>query len=303
MDNNDTTRMTVNASGTASGFATFYPYGEPGNGATSAEYEWTNQIRDSNGVDHFWRRDYASQLARWLSPDPAGLAAVSLTNPQTWNEYAYVLNDPASATDAEGLLTTTPPYQPPAAPPWAWADPEFRWFNIMNMMPTVDPEAPPPHLGPMGGGGGGPATAKAPLLTMCQQKVVGAVNRQFGVHLGAANVLPSSNPLPAGGGEVNVNLLIKSGLSGSQFNAIGPGRYAPQGVWGFLTGDGPSLHVVSGPSGLDPNVLKFARSNVGGRYTVTFTAHIDSAWADNPVGALLHFFIDVLGHDTRNPCP
>ncbi len=83
MDNNDTTRMTVNASGTASGFATFYPYGEPGNGATSAEYEWTNQIRDSNGVDHFWRRDYASQLARWLSPDPAGLAAVSLTDPQT----------------------------------------------------------------------------------------------------------------------------------------------------------------------------------------------------------------------------
>ncbi len=39
MDNNDTTRMTVIASGTGSRFATFYPYGEPGNGATCAEYE------------------------------------------------------------------------------------------------------------------------------------------------------------------------------------------------------------------------------------------------------------------------
>jgi hypothetical protein len=47
MDNNDTTRMTVNASGTASGFGTFYPYGEPGGGAVSTEYEWTNQIRGS----------------------------------------------------------------------------------------------------------------------------------------------------------------------------------------------------------------------------------------------------------------
>ncbi len=83
MDNNGTTRMTVNAAGTASGFGTFYPYGEPGNGATSGEYEWTNQIRESDGVDHFWRRDYASQLARWLSPDPSGLAAVNPANPQS----------------------------------------------------------------------------------------------------------------------------------------------------------------------------------------------------------------------------
>ncbi|MGH7192551.1 MAG: hypothetical protein ACREJM_03345, partial [Candidatus Saccharimonadales bacterium] len=38
-----------------------------------------------------------------MSPDPAGLAAVSMTNPQSWNEYAYVLNDPASTLDALGL--------------------------------------------------------------------------------------------------------------------------------------------------------------------------------------------------------
>jgi phospholipase D-like protein/type III restriction/modification enzyme restriction subunit len=37
--------------------------------------------------------------------------------------------------------------------------------------------------------------------------------------------------------------------------------------------------------------------------SATFTAHIDSAWADNLVGALLHLFIDVFGHNSRNPCP
>ena len=44
MDNNDTMQMTANTSGTASGFATFDPRGEPGNSATGAECVWTNQI-------------------------------------------------------------------------------------------------------------------------------------------------------------------------------------------------------------------------------------------------------------------
>jgi RHS repeat-associated protein len=32
-----------------------------------------------------------------------GLAAVDLTNPQTWNRYAYVGNDPLSNVDPLGL--------------------------------------------------------------------------------------------------------------------------------------------------------------------------------------------------------
>ncbi|MGA2988458.1 MAG: hypothetical protein ABSG32_32215, partial [Terriglobia bacterium] len=63
------------------------------------------------------------------------------------------------------------------------------------------------------------------------------------------------------------------------------------------------LHVVAAPSGLDLNTLTFSNSNVGGVYSASFTAHIDSAWADNPIGALLHWFIDILGAKSRNPCP
>jgi hypothetical protein len=57
-----------------------------------------------------------------------------------------------------------------------------------------------------------------------------------------------------------------------------------------------------GPAPLDQNAI-FSNSNIGGLTSVTFTAHIDSAWAYNPIGALLHWIIDVLGSNTRNPCP
>jgi RHS repeat-associated protein len=48
-------------------------------------------------------RQYQTSESRWLTPDPAGLAAVDPTNPQTWNRYAYVLNNPLSANDPLGL--------------------------------------------------------------------------------------------------------------------------------------------------------------------------------------------------------
>jgi RHS repeat-associated protein len=48
-------------------------------------------------------REYAPGQGRWISPDPAGLAAVDPTNPQTWNRYAYALNNPVSFRDPTGL--------------------------------------------------------------------------------------------------------------------------------------------------------------------------------------------------------
>jgi RHS repeat-associated protein len=40
---------------------------------------------------------------RWIQPDPSGMAAVDPTNPQSWNRYAYVLNNPLSFVDPDGL--------------------------------------------------------------------------------------------------------------------------------------------------------------------------------------------------------
>jgi RHS repeat-associated protein len=47
-------------------------------------------------------RNYSISQGRWLTPDPAGLAAVDPSNPQTWNRYAYVTNNPLSFVDPSG---------------------------------------------------------------------------------------------------------------------------------------------------------------------------------------------------------
>ena len=54
------------------------------------------------GLYDFPAREYSIQ-GRWPSPDPAGLAAVDPSNPQSWNRYAYVINDPLDWVDPSGL--------------------------------------------------------------------------------------------------------------------------------------------------------------------------------------------------------
>ena len=51
----------------------------------------------------FLYRELHPVQGRWLSPDPAGLAAVNPSNPQSWNRYAYVMNNPLALVDPQGL--------------------------------------------------------------------------------------------------------------------------------------------------------------------------------------------------------
>jgi RHS repeat-associated protein len=49
-------------------------------------------------------RIYNPTPGRWLSPDPAGLKAVDRADPQTWNMYAYVRDNPTTLTDPTGMI-------------------------------------------------------------------------------------------------------------------------------------------------------------------------------------------------------
>jgi RHS repeat-associated protein len=51
----------------------------------------------------FTFREHSMSQGRWIRTDPAGFAAASLTNPQTWNRYAYVGNTPLNFIDPTGL--------------------------------------------------------------------------------------------------------------------------------------------------------------------------------------------------------
>ncbi len=58
-------------------------------------------------------RLYHDGQGRWVSPDPAGLGAVDLANPQSLNRYVYVMNDPLDNVDPSGLMISTPTPAPP----------------------------------------------------------------------------------------------------------------------------------------------------------------------------------------------
>jgi RHS repeat-associated protein len=79
------------------------PFGETyvGN-AQNFTGQWSD-ADTTNTTYYFPERQYRSSQGRWLSPDPAGTSAVDPSNPQSWNRYAYVLNNPLGNVDPNGL--------------------------------------------------------------------------------------------------------------------------------------------------------------------------------------------------------
>lgn len=81
----------------------YAPFGEQ-YASSGNDQSFTGQQPDStSGLYDFLFRRLSQTQGRWISPDPAGLAAVGISNPQTWNRYAYVGNTPNRAVDALGL--------------------------------------------------------------------------------------------------------------------------------------------------------------------------------------------------------
>jgi RHS repeat-associated protein len=106
-----TERVRSDVSGNQSESFTNLPFGDALSGVGASPVHFTGQERDAeSNLDHFWFRQYSSTLARWMTPDPAGMAAVDLSNPQSLNRYAYVMNNPVNTVDPLGL---NPPFGEP----------------------------------------------------------------------------------------------------------------------------------------------------------------------------------------------
>jgi RHS repeat-associated protein len=97
-------RLTSTASRALYSSTAYAPFGEKFGTAGTADASFTGQDQDtvSSLYDFPARRQSPSQ-GRWISPDPAGRGAVMLANPQSWNRYAYVSNNPLSLIDPLGL--------------------------------------------------------------------------------------------------------------------------------------------------------------------------------------------------------
>jgi RHS repeat-associated protein len=88
--------------------ADFYPFGGERAYTTSCSqnYKFTAKERDSeSNLDNFGARYFSSQYGRFMSPDPSSVGGdlVESENPQSWNMYSYVINNPLTAVDPDGL--------------------------------------------------------------------------------------------------------------------------------------------------------------------------------------------------------
>jgi RHS repeat-associated protein len=83
----------------------YAPFGESQQGQTSgtADASFTGQDQDTvSSLYDFPARRYSPSQGRWISPDPLGRGAVTLANPQSWNRYVYVNNNPLRLVDPNG---------------------------------------------------------------------------------------------------------------------------------------------------------------------------------------------------------
>ncbi len=107
----ESTRLLSSPTRTAIPAMAYAPFGEGYSGGSTGWLHFAgadaSTVFDSNNqtgsLNDFTFRRYSPGQGRWISPDPAGLGAVDPSNPQSWNRYAYVLNNPLGGTDPLGL--------------------------------------------------------------------------------------------------------------------------------------------------------------------------------------------------------
>ena len=102
-------RLTTTASRTVYSDSAYAPFGEQYAPSGTTDASFTGQNADTTSALYdFTFREHSPTQGRWISPDPAGLAATDPMNPQTWNRYSYVANSPLTLVDLLGLVIYVP---------------------------------------------------------------------------------------------------------------------------------------------------------------------------------------------------
>jgi RHS repeat-associated protein len=103
-DNLGTSREIVQAGQTLPcNDADFYPFGRESTVYTNTcpqNYKFTGKERDETNLDNFGARYDSSQYGRFMTPDSPSYS--NHKNPQSWNLYAYALNNPVTFRAADG---------------------------------------------------------------------------------------------------------------------------------------------------------------------------------------------------------
>jgi len=96
----------TNSSGAVVSTVDLDPWGgETGRSSNQAfqPHRYTTYERDANGGDDAMMRRYQVNWSRFAQPDPYD-GAYNMTDPQSFNRYAYLQNDPVNFVDPSGLM-------------------------------------------------------------------------------------------------------------------------------------------------------------------------------------------------------
>jgi RHS repeat-associated protein len=165
----------------------YYPFGEltACGGTSTTTHKFTGYERDTeSGLDNAQARYNSSAMGRFMSPDPIGNFVADATNPQTWNMYTYVNNNPLAFVDPTGTDPSTCEWSNPAAciadnnlgePSIPFpCDVQSGCIAYVNGNPPWEIDPSPPYFppvnqpaGPIGSSGGGGSTCYYALASPC----------------------------------------------------------------------------------------------------------------------------------------
>ena len=139
----------------------YAPFGEAYAQTGTADLSFTGMNQDTvANLYDFPARELNDIHGRWPSPDPAGMKSVRLRDPQSWNRYAYVGNNPLSFTDPTGMNKCFAWMHPLPCEAGGGADMEST--NGMDINLAVDLGLGGDQSGSGGGGASGSWTPNPP---------------------------------------------------------------------------------------------------------------------------------------------
>jgi RHS repeat-associated protein len=101
-DHLGSTRVMTAMNGSVSDSMDYLPYGELLSGGGSTTHKFTGKERDAeSGLDNFGARYFSSSAGRFETTDDPG-ADQHPEEPQSWNMYSYVRNNPLGNIDPDG---------------------------------------------------------------------------------------------------------------------------------------------------------------------------------------------------------
>jgi RHS repeat-associated protein len=164
----------------------YYPYGEERTTTAQGHFKFATYFRDATGFDYADQRYYDSRVGRFLTADPykAGTGSGDPADPQSWNRYAYVQNDPVNFWDPGGLCTasagtdfcfsTTGTASAGSRPGGGGASARLKGpMPIPDLLFTGEPTV---HL-PGGGGGASSSPSLSWLLAAAIERVQADLNK------------------------------------------------------------------------------------------------------------------------------